>query len=155
MRLANMLKQPGGVSEQGREVVLRLRHAGPAGVPTVRDLTAVMLPLSEVEREAAERLARETAAKPDAVLPEASEAVIRVLQASLRDQGDMTKLLIEDETDLQALRTGLVGVQYQRLLDEYKALIETEYPLVVSPKDEAAMEREARDFSSGDQPPPG
>ena len=59
MRLTNLLKQPGGVSEQGREIVLKLRHPGPAGVPTVTDLPAVMLPMSEVERENAERLARE------------------------------------------------------------------------------------------------
>ena len=85
MRLANMLKQPGGVSEQGRRWCCAC-HAGPCrrshgARPDRRDAAL------RVEREAAERLARETAAKPDAVLPEASEAVIRCCQASLRDQG--------------------------------------------------------------------
>jgi len=155
MRLTNLLKQPCGVSEQGRVIVLKLRHPGPAGVPTVTDLPAVMLPMSEVERENAERLARETAADKDAPLPEASEAVIRVLQACLRAPGDLAKRLIEDERDLQALRDGLVGVQYQRLLDEYKALIATEYPLVVSEKDEKDLEAQARGFTASDQPARG
>lgn len=155
MRLTNLLKQPGGVSEQGREVVLKIRHAGPAGVPTVRDLAAVMLPMSEVEREAAERLAKETAAAPDAPLPAASEAVIRVLQACLRDPGDLAKRLIEDERDLQALRDGLVGVQYQRLLTEYALMIDEEYPVVVSEDQEKELEKDARDFSPSDQPARG
>ncbi len=152
MRLTNLLKQPNGVSEQGRVIVLKLRHPGPAGVPTVTDLSAAMLPMSEVERENAERLARETAAADNAALPEASEAVIRVLQTCLRAPGDLSKRLIEDERDLQALRDGLVGVQYQRLLDEYAALIAQEYPLVPSEDEEKDMEGQARDFSGGGQP---
>ena len=155
MRLANLLKQPGGVSEQGREVTITLRHAGPAGVPTVREMSVVMLPMSEVEREAAERLAKETAAQEDAPLPEHSEAVIRVLQACLRDPGDLSKRLIEDERDLQALRDGLVGVQYQRLLDEYATLIREDYPEVVSKEQEKELEADARDFSSSDPPARG
>lgn len=155
MRLINLLKQPGGVSEQGREITLKIRHAGPAGVPTVRDLAAVMLPMSEVERENAERLARETAAAPDAPLPAASEAVIRVLQACLRDPGDPSKRLIEDERDLQALRDGLVGVQYARLLNEYALMIEGEYPVVVNEDQEKELEKDARDFSASDQPARG
>ena len=155
MRLVNLLKQPGGVSEQGREVTLTLRHAGPAGVPTVRELATVMLPISEVEREQVERLARETSSKEDAPLPAGSEAVIRLLQACLRDPGDLSKRLIEDERDLQALRDGLVGVQYQRLLDEYAALIREDYPEVVTKAQEQELEDQARDFSSSDQPARG
>lgn len=155
MRLANLLKQPGGVSEQGREVTITLRHPGPAGVPTVRELATVMLPISEVELRQAERLAAETAARDDAPLSAAAEALIRLLQASLRDPGDLSKRLIEDETDLQALRNGLVGVQYQRLIDEYNALIAEEYPPVVSKEQEKKLEAEARDFSDSDPPARG
>ena len=154
MRLVNLLKQPGGVSEEGREVTIRLRHTV-AGVPTVTDLPAVMLPMSEVERVAAEKLAEETAAEADAPLPAANEAVIRVLQVCLREPGDLGKRLIEDKRDLQALREGLVGVQYQRLIDEYAALIAQEYPLVPSEDEEKDMEGQARDFSASDQPSPG
>ena len=155
MRLAHLLTQPGGVSEQGRYVTLRLRHAGPGGVPQVRDVVAVMLPVSEVEAAQIQRLAEETAAKPDAPLPGGSEYVIRLLQASLRDPGDLSKRYVEDETDLRALRAGLIGPQYKRLLDEYRELIATEYPDVVTEEDVRDLENEARDFSSSGQPSPG
>lgn len=155
MRLINLLKNTQGVPEQGRTVTIRLRHRGPAGVPTVSEVQAIMLPLSEVEVAIAAKLAQETAEGENPPLPPGSEAVIRTLQACLRDPSDMSKRLIEDETDLRALRDGLVGVQYQRLLDEYLALIATEYPPVVTKDDEKAMEREARDFSDSGQPSPG
>ncbi len=154
MRLHNLLAQPGGVAEQGREITLRLRVRGPGGVPTQRDLTVVLLPLSEVQMRRAAELARETAAQPGA-LPEGSELVIRVLQQSLRDPGDLGRPLVEDERDLAALRDGLVGVQYERLLQEYRALIDSEYPEHVSAADERDLAQQARDFLRGAQPSPG
>lgn len=155
MRLVNLLKNAQGVPEQGREVTIRLRHRGPAGVPTATDVPAVMLPLSEVEVATAERLARETVEGESPPLPAGSEAVVRTLQACLRDPADLSKRLIEDERDLQALRDGLVGPQYQRLIDEYLALMATEYPEVVSEAAEKDMEAQARDFSPSDQPARG
>lgn len=155
MRLINLLRNAQGVTEQGREVKIKLRHAGPAGVPTVSEVTAVMMPLSEVEVAKAAELARTTSEGENPPLPPGQEAVIRTLQACLRDPGDLSKRLIEDERDLQALRDGLVGVQYQRLIDEYLALMATEYPAVVTQADEKDMERQARDFSESDQPARG
>ena len=155
MRLASMLNQPGGISEQGRRVVLRLRYTGKGSEPQVRDVAAVMLPISEVDYRSLEQLATETAAKPDAPLSAGNELVVRLLQACLRDPGDLSKRLIEDETDLRALRHGLVSPQYAKLIEEYKALIATEYPDVVTQEDADGLEREARDFSGSDQPARG
>lgn len=164
MRLANMLLLPGGIPEQGRAVTLRLRYRGPGGVPSVRDVEAVMLPISEVEELQVRRAAQlAVAAAPKAAgeappppaLPEGGEYTVRFLQACLRDQGDLSKRLVEDETDLRALRDGLVGPQYERLLGEYKKLIDQEYPPVVTKADADALEAQARDFSASDQPARG
>lgn len=155
MRLANLLKLPGGVAEQGRRVILRLRYQAPGGAPSVRDLEAVMLPVSEVEAHQVQLAADAAARAKDAPLPAGGEFVVRFLQASLRDPGDLSKRLVEDETDLRALRTGLAAPAFQGLLDEYKRLIEEEYPAVVTAGDAADLEAEARDFSPGGQPSPG
>lgn len=155
MRLTNMLKQPGGVSEQGHELELRLRYRGAQGVPCTRTVSMVLLPVSEAGVLAAQRAAQEAASKPDARLPEGGEFVLRLLQQSARDPGDLSKPLIEDARDLQALADGLVGPQYSWIASEYRKLIATEYPDLVTKSEADALEEEARAFSDGDQPAPG
>jgi len=152
MRLANLLKLPGGVAEQGRRVILRLRYQAPDGAPSVRDLEAVLLPVSEVEAHQVQRAAELAAQEKDAPLPPGGEYVIRFLAASLRDPGDLSRRLVEDETDMRALRTGLAAPAFEGLLAEYRRLIADEYPAVVTTGDAAALEDEARDFSPGGQP---
>lgn len=152
MRLHNLLTQPGGIALEGRPVTLRLMYKGPDGTPHTKELAAQMLPLSQVEIERAKAAAQKAEGRE---LVEVDEYAIRILQASLRDPADLSRLLIEDETDLRALRMGLVPLQYPALLDEYRQLIESEYPELVTKKDVAEMEGEARDFSKGGQPAPG
>ena len=94
MRLINLLRNAQGVTEQGREVKIKLRHAGPAGVPTVSEVTAVMMPLSEVEVAKAAELARTTSEGENPPLPPGQEAVIRTLQACLRDPGDVRRFRV-------------------------------------------------------------
>lgn len=151
MRLHNLLTLPGGIPEQGREVVFRLRYRSAQGVPQVREVRAVMLPLSEEQMHQA----RQFAQNGEAPLVEGQEYVVRLLAASLRDPGDLAKLLIEDETDLRDLRAGLVAPQFEWLLKEYKLLIEQEYPAVVTDEHAADLEGQARDFTKGGQPGPG
>lgn len=154
MRLTNLLKLPGGIYEQGRPVRFDLRYLD-GKIPSTRQVDAVMLPVSEVDIYRVKRAAQEAAAAKDAPLPEPLEYIVRFLQASLRDPGDLGARLIEDETDLQALRTGLAGPQYSRLTAEYQQLIETEYPEQVDGKNEEELRREAEGFSDGapDSPP--
>lgn len=152
MRLHNLLEQPGGISEEGRPVQFRLRYSGKDGSPQVRDVCAVMLPVSEAEWAQAKAEAEKVEGR---TLPEGLEFIVRLLQASLRDPGDLSKRLIEDPRDLQLLRAGLVEPQYALLLEEYRQLLRTEYPLVPSKEQVAELERHSADFSSGAQPRPG
>ena len=154
MRLKNLLEMPGGVYQQGRAVKLRVLYADRSGVPMVRDLDAVMMPVSEKGRAAATEAASKAVAAGEG-LPQGAEEVLQLMRASLRDPADLARGLIEDETDLRALRSGLIGAQYDRLLDEYQRLISDEYPENPTPEEERRMEEEARGFSRGDQPGPG
>jgi hypothetical protein len=146
MRLVNLLKLPGGVHEQGRRIKFPLRYLE-GRVPATREVEAVMLPLSEVDIHRVTQAAKAAAAEKDASLPESLEYVCRFLQASLRDPGDMSTRLIEDENDLQALRGGLVGRQYVDLPREYEELLATEYPAAPTDEDEEALRTEAGGFS--------
>lgn len=153
MRLRDFLRQPGGVSETGREVTFKIRYEDHG--PKVRDVTAIMLPISEAQAKRVEDLARETSGKKDAPLSYDYEYVVRLLQASLRSADDPSKLLIESEKDLGILREGLVAVQYAALALEYRQLIEQEYPEIVSAEQGKELEEEARDFFGGGQPERG
>ena len=155
MRLTQLLELAGGVVEQGRAVTIKLRYRGPGNVPHVRDLHAVMFPVSEVEGKRIEAAAKLAAAEPNAPLPEGAEYVVLLMQASLRDPDDLSQPLLQTPGDLQALRAGLVAVQYDRLLEEYRALIDQEYPAVVTKRHEEELEKEARGFSLSDQPARG
>lgn len=155
MRLVSFLKLAGGIPEQGRPVTFRVRYAGPDNVPYLKDVQGQLLPVSEAELAATQRAAAQYCATPNASLPQGEEELVRLLQASLRDCDDPRIHLIEDETDLAALRAGLVAPQYDRLLAEYRALIEQQYPLHPDDDDVAEAEKDARDFSHGDQPAPG
>lgn len=155
MRLTNLLSQPGGVHEQGREVTLRLRYRGSGGLPHQREVVGQMLPISEVEAVQIERAARQVVESDKAQLGFGEEYLIQLLRVSLRDPGDLSQPLIDDERDLQALRDGLVALQYPQIMEEYKALIRSEYPEVVTDGDEKKLEKDARDFSASDQPARG
>jgi hypothetical protein len=146
VRLRNLLEMPGGIAEQGREVSFRLRYSGKDGAPLVRDVTAMMLPLSQPEIEQAEAAARKAEGR---VLLERDEFTIRILQAMLRDTADPSKHLIEDEADLRLLRAGLVPPQYRALLAEYELLMATEYPEQVTEQDAEQLEKDAAGFSEG------
>ena len=160
MRLHSMLTLPGGVPEQGRPIALRLRYRGPGGVPHTREVAAIMLPISDVEELAARRAAQaptlDADGKPEQPqLSEGGEYVVQFLARCLRDPGNPAEHLCSDPRDLQALRDGLVGPQYRALLLEYRSMMQTEYPEVVTEGDVADMEGQARDFSASDQPSPG
>lgn len=152
MRLNNLLQMAGGIHEQGREITFRLRYTGKDGVPQVRDVTGVLFPLSEEEMQKAQEEADDPKGR---TLPAGEEFVIRMLAVNLRDPSDLSKRLIEDPRDMALLRAGLVAPQYAWLLAEYRQLIEQEYPDVVTDKDAADLESQARVFSKGDQPGPG
>lgn len=147
-----MLEQPGGEVEEGREVRFRLRYRAKDKRPQTREVCAVMLPLSELEQQQAQEAAQKAEGR---VLPEGAEYVIQLLALSLRDPANPAERLCVEARELQLLRDGLVAVQYEQLLDEYKALIKNEYPGVVTEEDAAALEQQARDFSKGGQPGPG
>lgn len=153
MRLVNLLKLPGGVHEQGRRIKFTLRYLD-GQIPAQRSVEAVMLPVSEVDIHRIQRAARDAAAKEGAALPESLEYTVRFLQASLRDAGDMSARLIEDENDLQALRVGLAAPQFTSIIAEYTKLMATEYPPAPTQEDEEELEREAADFSGGAQSEP-
>ena len=164
MRLHAMLNLPGGNPQQGREISFKLRYRGPGGVPYVREVAALMLPLSDVEELAARRAAQAVAqgtpgqdgAEPvPPQLSEGGEYVVQFLARCLRDPGNPAELLCSEPRDMQALRDGLVGPQYRALLEEYRDMMLTEYPDPVTKADVADMEAEARDFSGGDQPARG
>lgn len=154
MRLKNLLEQPGGVSEQGAEITIRVLHTGGNGVLMVRDVAAVLMPVSEKGRAAAEEAARAAVVAKEG-LPQGCEEVLQLMRLSLRDPGDLSKLLLEDETDLRIMRAGLIGAQYDQFLDAYQKLIDTEYPDNPTPEQERQLEGEARNFSGGDRPGPG
>lgn len=149
MRLQQLLTLEGGVHEQGRRLTFTLRTTGPGGVPMQRKVDAVMLPVSE---PALKRIGErsKTAAELDPEL----EYIVLLLQASLRDPGDMSKLLIEDETDLRLLREGLTGLQYPWLGKQYQLMLAGEYPDLVSAELLEEMKQEAEDFSKGPQGEP-
>ena len=154
MRLKNLLEMPGGVHEQGAEHSLRVLYSARDGVPMVRDVVAVIMPVSEKGMTAA----REAAAKAVAAgagLPQGIEEVLQLMRVSLRDPGDLAKPLLDDETDMRLLRDGLIGSQYDQFLAAYQALIVTEYADNPTPEEERQLEAEARDFSGGGQPGPG
>lgn len=155
MKLVNLLKMPGGVHEQGRPIKLTLRYLD-GGAPATRQVPAVMLPVSEPDIYKVQRAAQATAAKEGALLPESLEYTVRFLQASLRDPGDLSARLIEDENDLQALRVGLVAPQFKSLLEDYKALMRNEYPEPgddeeggPTAEEEEALKQEAAGFTDG------
>ena len=151
MRLKNLLEQPGGVHEQGAEYTLRVLYSGAGGVPMVRDVAAVIMPVSEKARnEATEAAAKAVAAREG--LPQGPEEVLQLMRLSLRDPSDLAKPLIEDETDLRLMRNGLIGAQYDRFLEAYQQLIDTEYQDNPTPEQERQLEAEARGFSGGDRP---
>jgi hypothetical protein len=149
MRLRQLLTLEGGVAEQGRPITFTLRYLQ-NGQPMQRQVQAVMFPVGEpaIRRIGAES---ETA---DKGLDQALEWTIRFLQASLRDPADLSKLLVEDEADMQALREGLVAVQYGWFGKEYQALMDSEYPDLVTKEDTERLRKEAEDFSSGRQDGP-
>lgn len=155
MRLTAFLKLSGGIPEQGRPIRFRLRYLGPDNVPYLKDVSGQLLPLSEAELAATQRAAAQYCATPAASLPVGEEELVRLLQVSLRDLDDPRIHLVEDETDLAALRAGLVAPQYDQLLAEYKALIDQQYPANPTDDDAAEAEADARDFSRGDQPARG
>lgn len=160
MRLINLLTQPGGVPEQGREVKFSLRYTS-GRVPSTREVTAYMLPLSdrdwaEVERLTADALTEGQTADGDPIpprsnLPRGAEYVIQFLRLCLRDPGDLGARLCDDERDVQALRDGLVGPQHPWFVAEYRKLMASEYPGLVTEKDAAELHKEAADFSAGAQ----
>jgi len=160
MRLHAMLTLPGGVPEQGRPIPLRLRYRGPGGVPHTREVAALMLPISDVEELAARRAAQAPTLDADgkpvpSQLSEGGEYVVQFLARCLRDPGNPAEHLCTQPADLQALRDGLVGPQYRALLLEYRSMMQTEYPEVVTQGDVEDMEAQARDFSAGDAPARG
>ena len=110
-----------------------------------------MLPVSEVEDLAARRAAQVVNPEQPPQLPEGLEYVVQFLARSLRDAGNPAELLCADPRDLQLLRDGLAGPQYKALLLEYRAMMRTEYPDIVTKDDAADLEAQARDFSSDDQ----
>ena len=146
-----MLNLPGGIPEEGRPVTIKVRYRGPGGVPHVRSVDALMLPVSEVEELAARRASQAVNPEQPPQLPEGLEYVIQFLARSLRDAGNPAELLCADPRDLQLLRDGLTGPQYKALLLEYRAMMRTDYPEVVTKDDVADLEAQARDFSSDDQ----
>lgn len=145
MRLSNLLHLPGGVHEQGRAITFTLRYSE-AGVPMQRKVHALMMPVAEPDIRKIE-IASKTAETLDAD----REYLVRFLQASLRDPADPAALLVEDNADLEALRQGLVGIQYGWFGAQYKLLMAEQYPDLVSAEEIAALKAEAADFSAGPQ----
>ncbi len=163
MRLINLLTQPGGVSEQGKEITFSLRYLA-GRVPSTREVTAYMLPLSERDWADVARLTDEALVpevKDGETLPPASnlsrdtEFVIQFLRVCLRDPGDLSARLVEDPRDVQALRDGLVGPQYPQFGKQYRALMASEYKDLVPAADADKLHTEARDFSSSGRSAPG
>lgn len=164
MRLINLLTQPGGVSEQGKEITFSLRYTS-GRVPSTREVTAYMLPLSERDWADVARLTDEalapTPGQDGATLPPTSnlsrdtEFVIQFLRICLRDPGDLSARLVEDPRDVQALRDGLVGPQYPWFGKQYRALMANEYKDLVTVADADELHAESRDFSAPGRSAPG
>lgn len=152
MKLRALLEQPGGEIEEGREVRFRLRYRGPRDKrPRFREVTALLLPLSEVEQLQAQEAAQKTEGRQ---LTEGQEYVIQLLGLALRNPDNPAERFCEPR-DLQLLRDGLAAPQYKVLLDAYAQLIRNEYPDPVTPEHTKELEEQARDFSIGGQPGPG
>lgn len=157
MRLINLLKQPGGIHEQGREVRFPLRYLD-GKTPATREITAVLLPLSDKDWVAVEQQTVASLEVPDADgaqprsrLPRDVEFSVQFLRMALRDPGDLGARLIDEERDVEALRDGLIGVQHQWFAEEYRQLLATEYPSLIKQKDVADLHQEAAGFSQGGQ----
>lgn len=143
MKLTALLTLQDGVAEQGRPVKFTLRYTI-AGKPMQRQVQAVMLPVPEPVMHEITTATKDTP----------SEFTLRLMKVALRDPGDLSQPLIADETDLQALRDGLVGPQYGWLGREYRLLIADEYPGTIPAHVLADLRDEADDFSKSAQDAP-
>lgn len=145
MRLSNLLHLPGGVHEQGRQITFTLRYTD-GGQPHQRKVHALMMPISEMDLRKVEQASQTAEA-----LDPAREYLVRFLQATLRDPADPAAPLVEDNADLEALRVGLVGLQYGWFGVQYRLMMADQYPDLISQAEVDKLKAEAADFSAGPQ----
>ena len=152
--LGNLLARRGGVAMTGRRVkfVLAL-PAKDGGAPTSEEASATLFPVSEARAARAIRAAETYCTSRqdfgDAPLL-AREANLRFLCEALRDSDDARKAFVEAD-HVDTLRESLVYEQLVFLLAEYAALIQAEYPEIITREDVDGMKAEAKSIFQGGQ----
>lgn len=152
MRLGNLLAQKGGVPETGRPVRFQLRAKQKDGSTVRHWAQALLLPVSEADRAAANAAAADYCATAGDSGPElADEKVYRFLQKALRDPDAPVTLFVRND-EMDAFRDGVTRDQVDWLYGEYKTMLKAEYPELITRKQEKQLEDDAQDFSNGGPP---
>lgn len=151
MRLGNLLALHGGVPETGRRVRFQLRVKQKDGTCVRHWAEALLLPVSESERAAANAAAAQTCTAGGPGPELADERVYRFLQRALRDPESPATLFVLNE-EMEAFRSGVTRDQVDWLYGEYKQLIKAEYPELITSEQEQQLEDEAMTFSTGGPP---
>lgn len=151
MRLGNLLSQKGGIPETGRPVRFQLRVKHKDGSTVRHWAEALLLPVSEADRAGANAAAADFCAGADSGPELADEKVYRFLQKALRDPEAPAQLFVRND-EMEAFRAGVTRDQVDWLYGEYKALIKSEYPELITRDQEKKLGEEAEDFTTGGPP---
>lgn len=151
MRLGNLLAQKGGIPETGRPVRFQLRVVQKDGTTVRHWAEALLLPVSEADRAAANAAAADFCAGTDGGPDLADEKVYRFLQKALRDPDAPVNLFVRND-EMAAFRAGVTRDQVDWLYGEYKALLKAEYPEIITRTQEKQLEEDAQDFTTGGPP---
>lgn len=143
----------------GREVKLTILIPATSGPPTVEQVTVALYPVTESCRSAAFRAAEHYIAECDRQAQETQsvsvapnredERVLRLLAEAMRLPEDARRPFVESER-IDDLRNVIIAKQLDYLMDEYLALIRTEYSEIRGLEEARRIKQQAESvFPSG------
>lgn len=156
--LGSILLRKSGTAKTGRTVPLTLaippEIAKLQGFPREESASVLLLPVGEARKAIAISHAHAYIASQQdlGTAPAlADELTLQFLVAAMHNPDDARQLFVDD-SNIAVFREAIVGEQMAYLVREYKTMIRSEFPELVSPEDVAALKAEAKSVFPDGQP---